>query len=229
MATAAPRAARCRRADRGTGPGLDRGSTDVGVVRGLRGGVGLPARAGRYAHVGKAEKGRILDEVSQLTGYTRKHALVLLNNPPSEVVIKRTRGRARTWGAAEVEVLKLCWMVTDGTCAMRLAPFLPELLARLRHWHALRDVPPEVQERVAQLSASSIDRALRSYRARDQRRGVSTTRPGALLTQQIAMRMFAEWTEQQPGFFEMDLVAHCGWSAAGQFLYTLSLVDVAAG
>jgi hypothetical protein len=27
----------------------------------------------------------------------------------------------------------------------------------------------------------------------------------------------------------MDLVAHCGWSGAGQFLYTLSTVDVATG
>jgi len=31
------------------------------------------------------------------------------------------------------------------------------------------------------------------------------------------------------GFLEMDLVAHCGWSGAGQFLYTLSMVDVATG
>src|SRR5438270_11428863 len=27
----------------------------------------------------------------------------------------------------------------------------------------------------------------------------------------------------------MDLVAHCGWSGAGPFLYTLSMVDVASG
>src|ERR1700732_3932717 len=31
------------------------------------------------------------------------------------------------------------------------------------------------------------------------------------------------------GFFEMDLVAHCGWSGGGQFLYTRSMVDVATG
>jgi integrase-like protein len=27
----------------------------------------------------------------------------------------------------------------------------------------------------------------------------------------------------------MDLVAHCGWSGAGPFLYTLSMVDLATG
>jgi hypothetical protein len=89
------------------------------------------------------------------------HALVLLKHPPAEVVVKRSRRRARTWGSQEVDLLKLCWLVTDGICAKRLAPFLPELLARLRHWHALREVPAEVQERVAGMSASSIDRALR--------------------------------------------------------------------
>src|SRR5450432_2592034 len=139
------------------------------------------ALAGRYAHVGKVEKGQMLDEVCRLTGYTRKHALVLLRQPPAEVVAKRTRRRPRTFGVAEIELLKLCWMVTDGICAKRLAPFLPELLGRLRAWHALREVPMEVQDRVAQLSASSIDRALRPYRTRGKRRGVSTTRPGTLL------------------------------------------------
>ena len=32
-----------------------------------------------------------------------------------------------------------------------------------------------------------------------------------------------------PGFVEVDLVAHCGWTGAGPFLYTLTLVDVATG
>jgi hypothetical protein len=46
---------------------------------------------------------------------------------------------------------------------------------------------------------------------------------------QIAIRTFADFSDARPGFLEMDLVAHCGWSGAGQFLYTLSMVDVATG
>jgi hypothetical protein len=79
------------------------------------------------------------------------------------------------------------------------------------------------------MSAATVDRALRPYRTREGRRGISTTKPGALLKCQIAIRTFADWTDVQPGFLEMDLVAHCGWNAAGQFLYTLSMVDVATG
>jgi hypothetical protein len=63
-----------------------------------------------------------------------------------------------SYGQAEVELLQLCWLVTDGICGKRLAPFLPELLRRL-----LRDVPAEVQARVASPTAATVDRALRPY------------------------------------------------------------------
>jgi hypothetical protein len=55
------------------------------------------------------------------------------------------------------------------------------------------------------------------------------TRAGQLLKHQIPVRTFADWEERLPGFFEADLVAHCGCSAEGAFLYTLVLVDIATG
>jgi hypothetical protein len=71
------------------------------------------ALAPRYAHVGKLEKGQLLDEVCQLTGYTRKRAVALLRHPPpDEPTAKRTRHRLASYGQAEVELLQLCWLVT---------------------------------------------------------------------------------------------------------------------
>jgi Integrase core domain len=188
------------------------------------------ALAPRYGHVSKAEKGQILDQVCQVTGYTRKYALTLLKNPPAEEPsVRRKRHRSPSYGPAEVELLRLCWLVTDGICSKRLAPFLPELLDRLRRRQALRDFPVAVQQRVGGMSPATVDRALKPLREQTRRRGISTTKAGTLLKRQIPIRTFAEWTDARPGFFEMDLVAHCGWSGAGQFLYTLSMVDVATG
>jgi hypothetical protein len=49
------------------------------------------ALAPRYGHVSKHEKGVILDQVCDVTGYTRKYALTLLTDPPPDVPrIKRT-------------------------------------------------------------------------------------------------------------------------------------------
>ena len=189
------------------------------------------ALAPRYGHVSKHDKGQILDQVCEVTGYTRKYALTLLKDPPADQqLVKRTRRRSPSYGPAEVELLRLCWLVTDGICSKRLAPFLPELLDRLRRRQALREFPVAVQARVARMSPATVDRALKPLREQTKaRRGISTTKAGTLLKRQIPIRTFADWTDARPGFFEMDLVAHCGWSGAGQFLYTLSMVDVATG
>jgi hypothetical protein len=56
-----------------------------------------------------------------------------------------------------------------------------------------------------------------------------TTRRGLLTKQQIPVRTFTGWDDVCPGFFEADLVAHCGPWAEGVFLQTLVLTDVATG
>ena len=159
------------------------------------------ALAPRYGHASKHEKSQILDQVCEVTGYTRKYALRLLRDPPEEPLVRRTRRRSPSYGPAEVELLRLCWLVTDGICSKRLAPFLPELLDRLRRRQALREFPVAVQARVARMSAATVDRALKPLREQTKaRHGISTTKAGTLLKRQIAMRTFADWTEARPGF-----------------------------
>ena len=85
------------------------------------------ALAPRYGHVSKSEKGQILDQVCEVTGYTRKYALTLLKDPPDEPAVKRTRRRSPSYGPAEVELLRLCWLVTAGAndLARQLTTFTP--------------------------------------------------------------------------------------------------------
>jgi len=79
------------------------------------------------------------------------------------------------------------------------------------------------------MSASTIDRILRRHHYIGRRRGFSTTKPGTLLKNAIPIRTFSEWDEKQPGYLEVDLVAHCGESVEDFYLTTLSAVDVATG
>ncbi len=59
--------------------------------------------------MGKGEKSQILDQLCEVTEYTRKYALTLLKHPPPEdVPIKRTRRRSPSYGPAEVDLLQLC-------------------------------------------------------------------------------------------------------------------------
>jgi hypothetical protein len=49
------------------------------------------------------------------------------------------------------------------------------------------------------------------------------------LRKSIAVRTFSDWNDPPPGFFEMDMVAHCGKSVAGSHAHSLVLTDIASG
>jgi hypothetical protein len=95
-----------------------------------------------------------------------------------------------------------------------------------RHGH-LR-LPGDVRARLLSISPATVDRLLRPERE-SIKLGVSTTRRGSILKNQIQVRTFADWDDVTPGFFEADLVAHCGGNTNGAFLNTLVLVDISTG
>jgi hypothetical protein len=72
-----------------------------------------------------------------------------------------------------------------------------------------------------------MDRLLKPERKKYGKRK-STTKPGYLLKKHIPIRTYSDWNEVRPGFFEIDLVAHGGESASGQFLHTLTMTDIAS-
>ena len=181
----------------------------------------------RYLRAPKKEKGKILDEFTKITGRHRKAAIRLLRrgNQPGA---NRNRGRPRQYGAAVVGALRMAWEATDRLCSKRLCPFLPELVTVLRR-HGDSTMSVEVKAQLCQISPSTIDRLLRPYRQLGGRRPFTTTKPGSLLKSSIPIRTFTDWQEDRPGFLEVDLVSHCGESAEGFYLTTLSTVDVASG
>jgi hypothetical protein len=187
------------------------------------------AVAARYQRSSREQKGWILDEFCAATGYNRKYAIKLLRGPLPRAALPVGHGRPPVYGPEDVAVLRTCWEIADHVCSKRLAPFLSELLGKLRACGELSELSPGLVDRVANMSAATIDRLLGPYRALSGGRGRSTTRPGALLRNQVPIKTFAEWDNARPGFLEIDLVAHCGPIAAGQFLFTLTTVDVATG
>jgi len=87
----------------------------------------------------------------------------------------------------------------------------------------------EIEAQLCQISPSTIDRLLHSYRRLGGRHPFTTTKPGSLLKSSIPIRTFTDWQEERPGFLEIDLVSHCAESTEGFYLTTLSTVDVASG
>jgi hypothetical protein len=182
---------------------------------------------GRYFLASKKEKSKILDEFTGVTGCHRKTAIRLFHRRNQPRANKK-RGRPRQYGSAITEALRIAWEATDHLCSKRLHPFLPELVLILRR-HGGNTFTAEIETGLCRISPSTIDRLLRPYKRRGGHRPFTTTKPGSLLKSSIPIRTFADWQEDCPGFLEVDLVAHCGESAEGFYLTTLSTVDVASG
>jgi len=182
----------------------------------------------RYALAGRTEKSRILDEFCQTGGYNRKYAVGLLRRPGATVCGPIKRPRAQVYGRQEREALAQLWKLSDCLCSKRLVPFLPELIVALER-HGELCLCADVRAKLLTISASTADRLLAAERNVRPLRGLTTTKPGTLLRQQIQVRTQFGWDEQKPGYFETDLVAHCAESMAGDFLYTLTFTDIATG
>jgi site-specific recombinase XerD len=178
----------------------------------------------RYRKASVAQKGALLDEIVATTGYARRYAMWLLNHS-EELQPAPRRRRQRTFGPEVQRALFLVWQAANQICTKRLMPYLPthiEALERHGHLH-LTDA---CRRQLLSMSAATADRLLRGPRTHGQR-GLATTRAGTLLKQQISIRTFEQWNETQPGFLEADLVAHCASSLDGNYLYTLTLTDIA--
>lgn len=172
------------------------------------------------------KKSKLLDAFTAATGYNRKYAMGLLNHAKVEQSTPQ-RPRPRHYGPDVQHALFLVWHAANRICAKRLIPFLPTLVEALeRHEHL--HLTEECRRQLLSMSSATADRLLRSQRKRGQR-GLSTTRAGTLLKQQIPVRTFEQWNETRPGFLEADLVAHGGTDIEGNYLYTLTLTDIATG
>ena len=186
----------------------------------------LEAIRPRYLRSNKTEKAIILDEFCAATGYHRKYAIRLLKHGPRAKKLKKI-GRSKIYQGEVVTALIQIWEICGRICSRRLHPYLPEIVRVLEQQQELI-LRAEVKQLLLRISRASIDRCLKPARF-EHRRGLSTTKPGTLLKKAIPVRTFTPWDEERPGFEEIDLVAHCGETTAGQYLNTLTVTDLASG
>lgn len=182
---------------------------------------------GRYARAGRAERGVILDGFCLATGYHRKYAIAMLRGRRRVVVCKRVP-RARRYGMEFQKALLVAWEASGYVCSERLRPFLGELVPLLEQ-HGQLSLDDATRGLLLRASVSTVERTLAPKRKSLVGRRMSQTKPGTLLRRQIPALVGSWKAEDVPGYLEIDLVSHSGEYAAGTFLYTLSVVDLATG
>jgi hypothetical protein len=184
--------------------------------------VYLEAIRRRYRKSGKEKKAKILDEFCAVCQYNRKYAIRLLRRRRLKKYHKPGR-KPRYEAGLLLASLKAIWFATDQMCSKRLKQALREWLPHYEGEAGLLD--DGVRGQLLSLSASTIDRFLKPLRVKWPRKGLSGTKPGRLLKNQIPVKTH-NWDVSQPGFLEADTVAHCGNSLIGDFVWSMTLTDI---
>lgn len=175
----------------------------------------------RYERASRAEKTGLLAEACEVTGYHRKAMIRALRRPAARRRGPR-RGRPVRYGPAVVGAVRVVWEAAGYPWSVRLKALLPTWLPRARRRLKLTQA---TERQVLRMSARQMDRCLQAYKRDLRRRQYGRTKPGTLLKHQIPVKT-DRWDVRDPGWTEIDLVAHSGDRADGEFLHSLNLTDI---
>ena len=175
----------------------------------------------------RKEKSAILDEYCSNTHQNRKYVTRKIRSSIS-LVPKRRGGKEVIYDGYVKAALAKVWEIFDCPCGQRLKPILEVEPDRLRELGELK-VSDEVALKLRTISSATIDRKLKHQREMlHLLRSKGGPKPGSLLKGKIPIRL-TEWDTSKTGYVEMDLVVHCGSSTLGEYINTLSTIEVSSG
>jgi hypothetical protein len=178
----------------------------------------------RYRNASKDSKARILDELCQVCGYNRKYAIWKLNRLRNKEKAKtpERRRRPRKYGYDVLLIVEEVWKKSGYPWSVRLKEILHLWLPWIKKHY---QVTAEVEKKLAEISASTMDRHLKPLKNKLKRRIYGRTKPGTLLRHKIPVKT-DHWDVAQPGYLEADLVSHSGESGYGEFMHSLNFTDI---
>jgi len=190
----------------------------------------ISATKKRYLKASKKGKGRILDELCGNIGYNRNYAIRILQaSYDNNVVANRGRqNRKNKYGGRTILAVIKIWELLDFPCGQRLQPMLEPMIKSLNA-HGELNLSEDTARQLKTISAKTLDRRLgKERKIRRLKRNRGATRHGSMLKSSIPIRI-TEWNTFEVGFMEMDTVAHNGGNPAGEFIYSLDMVEIASG
>ncbi len=174
----------------------------------------------------KKEKCSILDEYCKNTNQNRKYVISRINSSFSSKPKKRKKRKCIYDGYVKVALAKI-WDIFDEPCGERLAPLLKTEVDRLRQLEEIF-VSNEVAEKLKKISPRTIDRTLKHQKEAVHLNRKYCRKRNPLIYQKIPVKA-GGWDRTLLGQVQVDLVEHCGQSASGLYVNTVSSCDIAFG
>lgn len=177
----------------------------------------------------RKERGGLLDEAEKRTGLERKY-LVKKLRPKSSLDRKPEQRKKRkvVYDNRVTAALAVCWRIFDHPCGQRLESSLKTETDRLRKLGELR-CSDEVAAKLKKIGFRTIDEKLKHAKEVERQKHKYHKKIHPLLYEKVPVKVFGDQDRSKPGTVQIDFVEHCGQSAAGEFVCSLSTTDIATG
>jgi len=177
----------------------------------------------------KKGRGTLLDEAAKRTKLNRKYLMEKLK-PKSNMDKDKSQGKKRKqfYDNSIKPALVQMWRIFDYPCGQRLETLLKSETDKLRLLGEL-DCSDKTAAKLKTMGSATIDRKLRHQKEVERIREKYQRKIHPLLYQKIPVKVFGEQNRQELGNIQIDLVEHCGSSASGEFIHTLSTTDINTG
>ncbi len=148
-------------------------------------------------------------------------------NAPYLTTERRLHERSPVYDAMVKDALRIIAKALDYPAAERLKPALLSTARHLASFGKLK-LNKEMMEKLDKISFSTLRRML-ALIPRDKPRPNAPNRYNKrILLIKIPIERIP-WDQQEPGYFEADLVHHSGSMTSGEYIHSLVIVDVATG
>ena len=180
----------------------------------------------KYQESSKEEKGKLLDHAEFVTNRSRDHLIrrlsveLLLEVPRAE-----STGRPEVYNKQELlPHIRYLWGQMEYISLRRMKAAFKGWLPRYE------SCPVHLKMQLNKISASQLDRYLRELRnERRAQKELSTTSPARYMKNKVPINTLVNTLDARitkPGYTQTDPVAHCGSSALGSFINSLTVTDV---
>lgn len=183
----------------------------------------------KYGKASKKEKGRILDEYCRNTGQERKYVIKKFRYKAGlKPEGSQRKRRKEYYDSAVRSVLAKVWIIFDYPCGQRLEPLLKDETKKLRDFGEVT-CSDAVLRKLQSITPSTIDAKLAHEKEMLRNKRKYASKKNFLISSKVPTKTSSEQNRGAPGTEQIDCVEHCGVSAAGDYVNTLSVVDIFSG
>lgn len=179
--------------------------------------------------VSRKEKTSILDEYCLNTGQERKYSIKKFRN---KIRLKKEgekrKPRTEKYNGLVKTALARVWKIFDYPCGQRLKSILRTETERLRKLGELA-CSDATAEKLKEMVPSTIDLKLEHEKEVEWQKRKYRGKHNPLLCSKVPTKTSAELDRDNPGVEQIDFVENCGASAAGEYVNSLSIVDIFSG